>query len=48
MKVIIIGGGQVGAFIAQSLLKSKIEVKVVEHRPHIFEKLKHEIGRAHV
>lgn len=48
MKVIIIGGGQVGAFIAQSLLKSKIEVKVVEHRPHIFEKLKHDLPAANI
>jgi len=39
MKVIIVGGGQVGAYIAQTLLKNKIDVKVIENRPGIYDKL---------
>jgi trk system potassium uptake protein len=40
MKVIIVGGGQVGAYIAGTLAKSNIDVKVIENRPHVFEMLK--------
>jgi trk system potassium uptake protein TrkA len=39
MKVIIVGGGQVGAYIANTLSKSNIDVKVIENRPHVYEKL---------
>jgi len=39
MKVIIVGGGQVGAYIAHTLLNNNIEVKIIENRPGIFEKL---------
>ena len=40
MKVIIVGGGQVGAYIAGTLTRSNIDVKVIENRPHVFEMLK--------
>jgi len=43
MKVIIIGGGQVGAYIAGILLKNKCEVKVIENRLHIYAKLLNDI-----
>ncbi len=43
MKVIIIGGGQTGAYIASILLANKCEVTVIENREHIFEKLKRDI-----
>ncbi len=43
MKVIIVGGGQVGAYIAQTLIRSNFEVKVIENRSHIVEKLKMDI-----
>ena len=43
MKVIIVGGGQVGAFIANSLLKSNIDVKVIENRVGVYEKLIREL-----
>ena len=39
MKVIIVGGGQVGAFIAHTLIKNKINVKIIENRPGIYERL---------
>jgi len=39
MKVIIVGGGQVGAYIAQTLIKNKIDVKVIENRQNVFDKL---------
>ena len=43
MKVIIVGGGQVGAYIAQTLIRSNFEVKVIENRSHIVDKLKSDI-----
>ena len=39
MKVIIVGGGQVGAYIAHTLLNNKIDVKVIENRAGLYEKL---------
>lgn len=39
MNVIIVGGGQVGAYIAQKLLQHNISVKIIENRPGIVEKL---------
>ncbi len=43
MKVIIVGGGQTGAYIANILLANRCEVTVIENREHIIQKL-HEIG----
>jgi trk system potassium uptake protein TrkA len=43
MKVIIIGGGQVGAYIANLLLKDNCSVKVIENREHVFAKLKNDL-----
>lgn len=40
MKVIIVGGGQVGSYIASLLLKHNHEVKVIENRENIYNKLK--------
>jgi len=39
MKVIIVGGGQVGAYIGHTLLKNHIDVRIVENRPGIYDKL---------
>lgn len=43
MNVIIIGGGQVGAYIANLILKNNCSIKVIENREHIFTKLKNEL-----
>lgn len=43
MKVIIIGGGQVGAYIANLLLNNNCFVKVIENRAHVFDKLKKDL-----
>lgn len=40
MKVIIIGGGQVGAYLANLLLNNNCSVKVIENRETVFTKLK--------
>lgn len=38
-KVIIIGGGQVGAYLANLLIEKKCEVLIVENRPSVLERL---------
>ncbi|MEI6579631.1 MAG: NAD-binding protein [Eubacteriales bacterium] len=43
MKVVIIGGGKVGSYIAKLLLDNNISVKVIEQREDIYEKLKSEL-----
>jgi len=43
MNVIIVGGGQVGAYIANILLKNNCSVKVIESRDNVIEKLKSDI-----
>lgn len=43
MKVIVIGGGKVGAYIANLLLSSNCSVKVIENRSRVLAKLKMEI-----
>jgi trk system potassium uptake protein TrkA len=43
MKVIIIGGGQVGAYIAKLLLNNKCSVKLIENREHVLNKLRREL-----
>ncbi len=43
MKVIIIGGGHVGAYIADILLKNDCSVKVIENREPVFAMLKTEL-----
>lgn len=43
MKVIIIGGGRVGAYVANLLLNNNCSVKVIENRESVLERLKHEI-----
>jgi len=43
MNVIIIGGGQVGSYIANLLLFNKYNVKIIDNREHIIEKLKREL-----
>lgn len=42
MKVVIIGGGKVGAYIASLLLSNNYSVKIIENRESVFEKLKKE------
>lgn len=43
MDVIIIGGGQVGAYIAHLLLDNKYSVKIIENRETAIEKLKKDL-----
>lgn len=43
MKVIIIGGGQVGTYLASLLLSNGHEVKVIEHREKVYHKLETEL-----
>lgn len=42
MKVIIIGGGQVGSYLASLLLSNGHEIKVIEYREQVFSKLEKE------
>jgi trk system potassium uptake protein TrkA len=44
MKVIIVGGGQVGAYIANLLLNNKCSVKIIENREDVYNKLKSEFA----
>lgn len=48
MKVIIIGGGQTGAYIAGILLANKCEVTVIENREQILQKLKRDIPEKNI
>ena len=48
MKVIIIGGGKVGTFLADFLLKEKHEVTVVETRREELERLHRELGEQNI
>ena len=48
MKVMIIGGGKVGTFLADFLLKEKHEVTVVEIRREELERLNRELGEKNV
>lgn len=43
MKVIIIGGGQVGSYLASLLYSNGHEIHVIEHRKTIFQKLEKEL-----
>lgn len=43
MNVIIVGGGQVGSYIANLLLFNKYNVKIIDNREHIILKLKKEL-----
>lgn len=43
MKVIIVGGGQVGSYLASLLISNGHEVRIIEHREKVFEKLKKEL-----
>lgn len=43
MKVIIIGAGKVGSYIAKSLVESKCDVCVVDNRARVIEKIKSEV-----
>lgn len=48
MKVIIIGGGQVGAYIANLLLGNNHQVIVIENRESVFSKLKNDLPKESV
>lgn len=48
MKVIIIGGGQVGAYIAKLLLKNHCSVKVIENRSNVFAKIKQDLPKENI
>jgi len=43
MKIIIIGGGQVGSYLASLLLSNGHEIRVIEHREKIYDKLEKEL-----
>jgi trk system potassium uptake protein len=43
MKVIIVGGGKVGAYIAKLLLDNNCSVKVIENRENVLERLRREL-----
>jgi len=43
MFVIIVGGGKTGSYLARLLLDSGHQVKVIEDRPMVFERLKDEL-----
>lgn len=43
MKIIIVGGGQVGSYLASLLLSNGHEIRIIEHRQKVFEKLKREL-----
>lgn len=45
MKVTIVGGGQVGSYLASLLLSNGHEVRVVEHRENVLAKLEKELPR---
>ncbi len=48
MKVIIIGGGQVGSYIGRLLLESKNEVTIIDNRPRVIAKLKTEFSEENI
>ena len=48
MKVIIIGGGQVGVYIANLLLNNHCSVKVIENREGVFAKLKNDLPQENI
>lgn len=43
MKVVIIGGGQVGSYLASLLLSNGHEIRVIEHRECVYKKLLKEL-----
>lgn len=43
MKVIIVGGGQVGSYLASLLISNGHEIRVIEHREKNFHKLEREL-----
>jgi len=43
MYVIIVGGGRTGSQLAVKLLEGGHVVRLVDHRPHILDRLKHEL-----
>jgi trk system potassium uptake protein len=43
MKVVIVGGGQVGSYLASLLLKSGHEIRVIENREKVFKKIEKEL-----
>jgi trk system potassium uptake protein TrkA len=45
MKVIIIGGGQVGSYLASLLLSNGHDIRVIENRENIFSKLEKELPK---
>lgn len=48
MQVIIVGGGRTGSEIASMLLGHGHQVKVIDHRPFMIERLKKELGEDNV
>lgn len=45
MEIIIVGGGQIGSYIAGLLLKNNHTVKVIENRVKAIENYKNQITR---
>jgi Trk K+ transport system NAD-binding subunit len=42
MKVIIVGGGQVGSYLASLLLSNGHDIRIIEQRENVFKKLEKE------
>jgi len=43
MKVVIVGGGKVGSYLASLLLEGEHQVHIVENRPHVLARLHREL-----
>lgn len=48
MNVIVVGGGQVGAYIANLLIENKCKVRIVENRQRVIEKLRREFSEEYI
>lgn len=46
--VFIVGGGKTGSYLANLLLKANCDVKVIESRPQVFERLSKELPTQHI
>lgn len=41
MKIIVIGGGQIGSYVARMMLESGNDVKIIEHREKLIKDIRH-------
>ena len=45
MFVIVVGGGKTGSHLARQLIAEGHQIKLIENRPEIIERLEHELPR---